>query len=460
MKKRPSIRHAAFVSAGVALTLALTSCTGGGGGAAAPEDGGGVGTAEKPVDIYIQSDPSYAPAWKDKLVPEFNKKYPHIKVHIDPVPYADNLSKTLLDLSSTDPRYDIYLLDEPWIPQVASSGALYDVRTDLKEYAADDFDWDDIAPAPLAASEWDDAQFGVPIRSNVLLMFYNRELYKAAGVPEPTPELTWPEFLEQAPQLVRSTDGDSSPDTWAISTYFTRDGITPRIWQPILNANGGKILDADMKVAFDDKKGVEALSTFVDLLQWAPPGASSYNIDEAMSAFKESKVASMFMWGSVYRGVAVDPTTSPLTNGEVGVQTLPVGSEMAGSQRGVWSGTISRHTKNPEAAWKFLEWVASKEGEKWSLANIGQFPARTSTLSSTPPEEWLAAPLAAINDAYDVIDAGQMWPPRLPESDAVNQILMNGTAEATSGQKTPEEAIKQMAGELRKYLESKGYPQG
>src|SRR5699024_8203186 len=103
--------------------------------------------------------------------------------------------------------------------------------------------------------------------------------------------------------------------------------------------------------------GIDALQTYVDLLEWAPPGASSYNIDEAVAAFKESKVATMFMWGSLYRSVAVDSETSPLTNGEVGVQTMPVGELTAGSQRGVWNGTISKKTQNPEAAWAFLQWV-------------------------------------------------------------------------------------------------------
>ena len=86
-------------------------------------------------------------------------------------------------------------------------------------------------------------QYAVPVRSNMLLMFYNRAHYKKAGLPEPTPMLTWEQYLAQAPKLVQDMNGDGVIDAWAVDTFFVRDQLTPTIWQGILNANGGSLLD-------------------------------------------------------------------------------------------------------------------------------------------------------------------------------------------------------------------------
>src|SRR5690606_39111098 len=169
------------------------------------------------------------------------------------------------------------IADDPWVPQLASVGALLDLRSEeVKGWTSEDFDWDDFNVAPLAASEWDGVQYGVPVRSNMLMMFVNKSLYEKAGVPVPTPKLTWDEFLEQAPKLVQDTNGDGKVDAWAIDTYFVREPLTPTIWQTIMNSNGGSLLDENGKPAFNNEIGVAALETHKKLLEFAPTGAISH----------------------------------------------------------------------------------------------------------------------------------------------------------------------------------------
>lgn len=190
-------------------------------------------------------------------------------------------------------------------------------------------------------------QYGVPLRSNMLLMFYNRTHYRKAGLPDPTPKLTWAEFMAQAPKLVHDLKGEGKINAWAIDTYFARDQLTPTIWQAILNSNGGKLLDAGNKAAFNTKEGVASLQTFVDLLKYAPPGAKSHIFNEELQGFRQGQIAAMFMWGSVYRATAVDPTATTLKPEEVGIQVMPVGAAGPGTHRGTWSGVISKKTPNP-----------------------------------------------------------------------------------------------------------------
>ncbi|MFC4118258.1 ABC transporter substrate-binding protein [Nonomuraea zeae] len=449
------IRLVATVSA---LGLALAAC-----GSAAeevPADGGGLGSQGSPVSIRVIANDAFAKQWQDQLVPEFNKKYPNIKVTVDGVPYNDQLAKTMLELTGTTATYDAVLADDPWLPQLAKTGALYDLKgAELAKWNDPGYDWADFNPTPLAAGEWEGKQYAVPVRSNLLLMFYNKTLYKKAGVEEPNEQTTWEQYFADAKKLVQDTDGDGKTDSWAVGTYFTKDPLTPTIWQTVLNSNGGKLLDDKMQVAFNDDNGVKALQTQVDLLKYAPPGASTYQFNEPLEAFRQGKTATMFMWGSVYKGTAVDKETTTLSPDEVGLTTLPAGTAGAGAHRGIWSAGISKKSKHPAAAWTWLQWVTSKQGEQFTGKAFGTFPARNSSLDGTPPADWAKPVYAALKSGYGVVSKNQMWRPRLPESDAVQQILALQTSQAMSGQATSQQAIAEAAKEITELLKSKGYGQ-
>ena len=235
----------------------------------------GLGTADNPVEVRIMANEAFANSWQTTLVPEFNKKYPNVHVTFDGVPYTELLAKMMLDATSPDPDYDVLLVDDPWVPQLAEIGALMDLKGEKIVALTDkDYDWGDFNAAPLAAGEWKDIQYAVPVRSNMLLRFYNRSLYEQAGLPEPTPAQTWDEFFSDAEKLVRDTNADGKDDVWAIDTYFVRESLTPTIWQSILNANGGQLLDesgrlpSPMKPDKSHWKHTSVLSTMRHPVRW------------------------------------------------------------------------------------------------------------------------------------------------------------------------------------------------
>ena len=450
--------HSAWLKRGTAIGTALllgvglVSCS----SSAEPEaDGGGVGTEDAPVTITMIANQSFSQQWQEKLIPEFNKVYPYINVEIEGVPYEELLTKSMLDLTATKPSYDIIIADDPWTPQLAQTGGLLDLQGDtVAAWTEDDYDWDDFYGAPLASSEWDGTQYGVPLRSNLLARFVNTSLYEAAGLEIPDENQTWEEFLDEGDKLVRDTNGDGTPDVWALSTMWARGTLTPTVWQTILDSNGGSLFDEDMNPTFDDELGAEALQTHIDLMQIAPPGAEAHNFDEPLAAFRGGTVANMFQWGSVYYGSAVDPSTTTLTPDQVVIMTMPAGTEGPSSHRGVWSGSINKNSDNAEAAWALLQWMSSKEGEHWSVNNLGVFPARQSTLSSDPEpgNEWLVPVFEAISAGFAAAEEQEGWRPRDPQSNAIQEILADVTSLAMTGELTSEEALQRGADEVRDLL--------
>lgn len=413
----------------------------------------GLGTASAPIEVRIVGNEAFVKAWQQTLVPEFNKEFPNINVVFDGVPYTELLAKMMLDATSPDPEYDILLVDDPWVPQLAQIGALKDLKgSEIAGMTSADYDWDDFNAAPLAAGAWDGVQYAVPVRSNVLLRFYNRKLYQEAGLPEPTPAQTWDEFFAEAPKLVRDTNGDGKDDVWAIDTYFVREPLTPTIWQSILNANGGSLLDDAGKPAFANEIGEKSLETHKRLLDYAPPGALGHGFSESLQAFRQGMVANMFNWGSVYKSTAVDPKSTTLTVDQVGIQVLPVGTASAGTHRGIWIAGVSSKTEETEASWAFLQWLTSKQGESINAALMGSFPARKSTLAGTPAEPWLGPVYATLQQAYEAAETGHMWRIRSPKSDAAQQILADEIARGLAGQASASEALSTAAGKIEKAL--------
>jgi len=437
-----------FVLKGVAGSLILAVMP-----LAAANAEGGLGATGNPVEVKIMANEAFANSWQTILVPEFNKAFPNVKVRIDGVPYTELLAKMMLDATSPQPEYDILLADDPWVPQLAQIGALKDLKSDEISAMTDKgYDWDDFNAAPLAAGEWNGKQYAVPVRSNMLLMFYNRALYEKAGVPEPTPQITWDQFFANAPKLVQDTNGDGKPDSWAIDTYFVREPLTPTIWQSILNSNGGALLDASGAPAFANQVGSKSLEMHKRLLEFAPPGALGHGFSESLQAFRQGIVANMITWGSVYKATAVDKQSTTLTVEDVGVQVLPVGSTSAGTHRGIWIAGVSSKTEKLDASWAFVQWLTSKQGESINASMVGSFPARKSTLASEPSEAWLKPIYKTLQNAYDVAATGKMWRIRNPKSDAAQQILADEIARGLAGQASPEEALKTAAGKIAKVL--------
>lgn len=407
------------------------------------------GSADRPAELRILAATSFAPQWQSLIVPEFNKKFPNIKVQVDGVPYAEMTAKIMLDLTGASPTYDAYAIDEPWLPQVAETGQLLEVRKETAAWTEANYNWGDFNAAPLAAGQWKDGQFGVPLIANLLLRFYNRTHYAKARLPEPTASQTWAEFLEQAPKLVQDVKGTGSVNAWAIATYFGRAPLTPTIWQGILSSYGGDLVDAQNRPSFNNANGIRALQTHIDLLKWAPPGAKSHGFLESLQAFRQGQAANMIQWGSGYKG-SVDPASSTLKAEEVGIITMPVGSSRPGTHRGVWNGSISRKSKNAQTAWIFWQWLSSNEGEKLHLAKLGAFPARRSTIANGPYEPWQGPVLKALQQGYEAAEAGKMWRIRSPKSDQAQSILADETARAFNSEVSAVEALESAARKIER----------
>jgi multiple sugar transport system substrate-binding protein len=118
-----------------------------------------------------------------------------------------------------------------------------------------------------------------------------------------------------------------------------------------------------------------------------------------------------------------------------------------------WGWGIPAGAKNPMAAYKFIEWLTSKEGATlWALN--GGIPGNTEALSDPA----VVAQIPQFELLAEVMPYRQIIPPTTVTSDLVT-IMNEAVVAAVTATKTPQEALDDAAAKMKEMLEKAGYPQ-
>src|SRR5690606_30142895 len=90
----------------------------------------------------------------------------------------------------------------------------------------------------LESFTWAGEVMCIPQNISSLVVYYNRDLFSAAGLPEPADDWTWAEFLTAAKSLTVDHDGDGVTDQFGLGVEPSLYRLAPFVWQ-----NGGRIVD-------------------------------------------------------------------------------------------------------------------------------------------------------------------------------------------------------------------------
>ena len=129
---------------------------------------------------------------------------------------------------------DVFLLDNIDVPAFTSRGIVLDLSPYLRRLGIDLARFDSTVIGIFRRGE---AVYALPKGYTPMVMVYNKDLFDRAGVPYPSDDWTWDDFLRIAKALTRDVDGDGQPDQWG--TAFDRRVF---LWLPWLWSGGGDVL--------------------------------------------------------------------------------------------------------------------------------------------------------------------------------------------------------------------------
>jgi sn-glycerol 3-phosphate transport system substrate-binding protein len=297
----------------------------------------------------------------DGYAAEFNQANPDLKV----VPvyagsYQETVVKALTAHKASKPPAAAILLSTDTFTLIDEDAIVpFDnfVKTDEERKWMTDF-----FPAFLLNGQIDNKTWGIPFQRSTVVMYWNKEAFKEAGLdPNQAPQ-NWQELVSMGQKLTKR-DASGNIERWGIQVPSS--GFPYWLFQGFSTQNGAILANADgTEVNFDDLKVIEALQFWMDLSQThkiQPPGVVQWGTTP--TDFMQGKAA--MIW----------TTTGNLTNirknapFEFGVAMLPE-NVRRGSPTGGGNFFIFKRAPQAEqeGAFRFAKWLTQPErAAQWSI---------------------------------------------------------------------------------------------
>ncbi len=252
---------------------------------------------------------------------------------------------------------DVFMVDIPWIPYLASKEILYDITGFVKEDSS--FLEGYIPEIAELYSKYGDRYFALPFNFSVQILFYRKDLFddphlqrqfmERYGI-ELVPPKTWDEYNAIAEFFTKKYNPDSPIEYGNTVGGASTSNVEylPRLW-----AYGGQVFDESGNVVVNSYQGLVALKNYIKSYDYAIPNSIGYWWWHQIDAFAKGKAAMMVMYVN-HTGNLVDRGYSEVV-GKFGVASIPGRIPALGG----WSLGINRNSEKIEESYRFIKWASS-----------------------------------------------------------------------------------------------------
>ena len=342
------------VSAAV-LALGMTAACGGGSGSSDTE------SATGPIKVWLSNNPEEI-AWGKAMVQEWNSAHPKEEVTAQEIP-AGKTSEEVIGAAITAGNAPclVFNTSPAAVPQFQKQGGLValDDFSGAKDYIeARSGDSADQYQSP------DGKFYQIPWKQNPVMMFYNKDLFKKAGLNPDDPQLsTYDDFLAASKKIVDSGAAPSAIAPAPTSEFF-------QSWfdfYPLYAAqSGGKQTIEDGKATFNDQAGKDVWNFWSEMYKKGYAPKEKYDGD----AFADKKAAM----------AVVGPWAVAVYKDKVNWGVVPVPTKDGGSQVSTFTDAknvgLYSACDNQKTAWNVLKFATSKDQDGKLLETTGQMPIR------------------------------------------------------------------------------------
>jgi multiple sugar transport system substrate-binding protein len=307
------------------------------------------------VSFMVFGDPAELAAYQ-ALVGAFEVAHPGIDIELIHVPdQGDYRLRLGADLAAGDPA-DVVLINYRRYAPFAAMGVLEPLESYLR--GSELISESDFFPEATDPFRWRGELMCLPQNVSSLVVYYDKDLFDAAGLDYPADDWTWDDFLATAKALTRDLDADGQTDQYGLGTEASIFRVAPFIWQ-----NGGELVVSEqigvpLRLAVDSRAAREAIEWFVALQteQGVVPDALAESAQDSESRFLDGSLA-MFL--NSRRGV---PTYRTISGFDWDVAPLPRKEQSAGILHAD-AYCMAAATDDKEAAWTFIEFANSPQGQ-------------------------------------------------------------------------------------------------
>lgn len=313
-------------------------------------------------DSYNYGAPGIGGKGTQQLIDEFQALYPNIKIQAKNVASTEMLNSAVAQAAAGDP---------PDVAQLVLNTLEFAVKN-LPVQAIDQIapkaEYDDLVkhqlPQTLRIGQLNGHLYGSPYTFSTPTLFYNADIFRAAGLDPDKPPTTWEQVRQYARQI-KDTTGKAglSASTW--------DSDWPV--QSFVNSNGGSTLSADKtKATFNEPPAIEVYKFFQGMVDDGTH--PRLNQADAMSAMLNGTI------GMELTSTVLLPAFSQAAQGKWELRTAgepafgdkPVVPINSGSALFI----MARDPLKQYAAWEFVRFAGSQRGNTVITSVIGYVPQR------------------------------------------------------------------------------------
>jgi multiple sugar transport system substrate-binding protein len=314
----------------------------------------------------------------------------------------------------------------------------------LKQFAMNDL----IVPVPMTDEEkasyynyvpdtvsFDGTQWGIPVAFSTKALFWNKDLFEAAGLDPETPPKTWDEQLAFAKQVTENTDARGFG--MVAKTY----DATMHWFLHWVYTNNGQVIDADGNIVLNSPENLEALEAFHAMVPYSEEGPTAYEQNETRAIWLDGGIAMMQCSVSCAgRGTEAGINW--------GVAPLPLGPNAKGPGTLLITDSLAvfKGTGQEDKVIEFGKFLTSPENQlAYELSEGGLTPLRPSA-----EVDALVAETPHWKPFIDGIEFGGPEP-LLTDYIGLQNTMIEMVQSVVTDAATPAEALERAASELEQY---------
>ncbi len=417
-----------------ATALALSGC-GGGGGSEASE--GTIRVAYQKTKSFTAMD-----ELMKKVKEQYEEEFPDRSVELMPIEAEQDQYFTKLALmnGSADTAPDVIYEDTFQIRSDAAAGYLQPID----EFVAEWDEWEQYDEGARQAGIGDDGKiYGVPLGTDTRGLYFNKEIFADAGLPEDWAPTTWEDVLDAARAVQ-----ESNPDVIPLNVYAAQalgEATSMQGFEMLLYGTEDELMDTESNEWVTGSQG------FLDALEFYQTIAEEKLGPDpalALDAGWGTKVSTELLpQGGI--AIALDGSWLPSNwiNGEnewpeweetLGFAAMPTqdgGGEGFTSMSGGWTLSMGAHASDPQAAFDFMAQALTFDNALTYHQEAGQIAVRTDVAES---QEYLD-----FNPSFEFFSSLVPYTNFRPATPDYSQISSNipvATEGVYTGQTTPEDA--------------------
>jgi sn-glycerol 3-phosphate transport system substrate-binding protein len=374
------------------------------------------------------------------LVKQFNASHPQIQV--DAAFQGDyyQVVQKLMAAYAGGATPDIVQAVDTSVPQLAAAHALADLTGFVR--GADGLDMKNFIPALLPNGFYKGQMYAVPFNRSTPVLYYNKAMYRAHNIADPTMPLSWTQFQATAQQLTQREGG-------RVSVYGFETPVDYWFWESLLWSAGGAVFDPkETRATFDSPVGVETVNWWKQMtdagIMKAPTPEGFKAWDVARADFIQGVAAMIF---SSSADINYLSTNSKFP---VGVTFMPAKIKGAAATGGSFLA-VPAYTKHAKEAWTFIRWAVQDPQMYYWVTHTGYVPVTRSALAYPQLQAYYKAHPEYYVPVAQLLRYGHSQPTS-PIFNGSFHYLGDALREVVLGHAAAEKALQQAAAQIDQQL--------